>query len=61
MLVVVICYAFYPHYVALTDHYALLLYSFRSCFSLFSHAVLHITITVKSIGLMAEETKRTHN
>ena len=49
-----------PTALALTSRSALLLNSLGSCFSLFSHAVVHVTITVKSKSVIAEETKRTY-
>ena len=49
-----------PTALALTSHSALLSYSLESCFSSFSHAVVHVTITVKSKSVIGEETKRTY-
>ena len=48
-----------PTALTLTSRPTLLLYSLGSCFSSFSHAVVHVTITVKSKSLIGEETKRT--
>ena len=49
-----------PTALALTGRSALFLYSLGSCFSSFSHAVVHVTITVKSKSVIGEETKRTY-
>ena len=44
----------------LTSPSAPLLYSLGSCFSSFSRAVVHVTITVISKSVIGEETKRTY-
>ena len=44
-----------PTALALTSRSALLLNSLGSGFSSFSHAVAHVTITIKSKGVIGEE------